>query len=291
MKRYILFVFCIILAACKDSNDTPDAYGNFECEETMISSEVNGKLLLFELQEGSVVDSGVLVGLVDTTDLVLKKEQLKAQKEVVSAKSAGIISQVEVQEQQKINLLVDKARIEKLLQENAATKKQLDDIEGNLKVIDKQILSIATQNAGIINEMNSLEKQIAQTDLAISKCKIVNPLKGTILNKFVQKNELVVMGKVLYKIADLEYLYFRGYISENQLLSVKIGQQVEVNVDGSQGDIKKYPGTLIWISSVAEFTPKVIQTREERVNLVYAIKIKVKNDGSLKIGMPGEVIF
>ncbi len=281
----------VFLAACSGKNNKSDAYGNFEADEVIISSEVSGKLIRFTLEEGNVIDSGQLIGLVDTTDLQLKKEQLMAQKNAISSKSGNIASQIEVQQQQKNNLLIDKARIEKLLKDGAATKKQLDDINGNINLVDKQILSIQTQNSSVVNEILGLDKQIAQIDQNIKKSHLVNPITGTVLDKYMQQNELVTPGKSLYKIADLSTIYLRVYVSESQLSAVKLGGKVEVLIDKGKDEMGKYEGTVTWISSTAEFTPKIIQTKEERVNLVYAVKVKVKNDGAMKIGMPGEVNF
>jgi HlyD family secretion protein len=281
----------IFLAACSGKNKKSDAYGNFEADEVIISSEVSGKLISFDLEEGNVIDSGKLIGLVDTTDLQLKKEQLMAQRNAIATKSPNIASQIEVQKQQKSNLLVDKARLEKLFKDGAATKKQLDDINAAINLVDKQILSIQTQNNSVGDEVMGLEKQIAQIDQNIKKCHLVNPVKGTVLDKYMMQNELVTPGKSLYKIADLSTIYLRVYVSESQLSAVKLGGIVEVLIDKGKDEFSKYEGSITWVSSTAEFTPKIIQTKEERVNLVYAVKVKVKNDGALKIGMPGEVNF
>ena len=226
-------------------------------------------------------------------DNVKEKESKMSEhlKNVISAKTGNIASQIEVQQQQKNNLLIDKARIEKLLKDGAATKKQLDDINGSINLVDKQILSIQTQNPGVANEIMGLFKQIAQIEETIKKCHLINPIKGTILDKYMMQDELVTPGKSLYKIADLSTITLRVYISESQLSAVKLGQKVEILIDKGNKEMGKYEGVVAWISSTAEFTPKIIQTKEERVNLVYAMKVKVKNDGALKIGMPGEVNF
>jgi HlyD family secretion protein len=207
----------------------------------------------------------------------------------VASRSASVFSQIDVQKQQKQNLLVDKARIEKLYKDGAATKKQLDDINGAISMVDKQILSIETQNAPVISDMASIDKQIAQVDESLRKCRVLNPVNGTVLDKYAEAGEITTVGKALYKIADLSTLELRVYVSGEQLPSVKIGGKTDVIIDGK--NTAPLEGTISWISSTAEFTPKIIQTKEERVNLVYAVKISVKNDGSLKIGMPGEVKF
>jgi HlyD family secretion protein len=291
MKKLAIISAMVFLTACSGKNNKSDAYGNFEADEVIISSEVSGKLISFTLEEGNVIDSGKQIGLVDTTDLQLKKEQLMAQKNAISSKSGNIASQIEVQQQQKKNLLIDKARIEKLLKDGAATKKQLDDVNGGINLVDKQILSIQTQNSSVVNEILGLDKQIAQIEQNIRKSHLTNPVKGTVLDKYMQQNELVTPGKSLYKIADLSTIYLRVYVSESQLSAVKLGAKTEVLIDKGKDDFSKYEGIVTWVSSTAEFTPKIIQTKEERVNLVYAVKVKVKNDGALKIGMPGEVNF
>jgi len=291
MKKYLCIISIALLTACSGRNDKSDAYGNFEADETIISSEVSGKIIQLDLEEGQEIKAGTIVGIIDTTDYQLKKEQLTAQKNAIASKSGNIASQIEVQQQQKNNLLIDKARIEKLYKDGAATKKQLDDINGSISMVDKQIQSIQTQNGSVADEILAIVKQIDQISQTIKKCYLSCPVSGTILNKYIEQNELVIPGKSLYKIADLSSVFLRAYISESQLANVKLGQKVEVLIDKGEDNTAKYEGTVTWISSTAEFTPKIIQTKEERVNLVYAIKIKVKNDGALKIGMPGEVNF
>jgi len=291
MKKYLFIISIALLTACSGKKDKADAYGNFEADEIIISSEVSGRILQLNLEEGQELKEGTLVGIVDTTDYQLKKEQLMAQKNAISSKSGNIASQIEVQQQQKNNLLIEKARIEKLYKDGAATKKQLDDINGSISLVDKQILSIQTQNGSVADEILAIIKQIDQVSQNIKKCYLTVPAGGTVLGKYIQPNELVVPGKSLYKIADLSNVFLRAYVSESQLATVKLGQTVEVLIDKGEDNTATYAGTVTWVSSTAEFTPKIIQTKEERVNLVYAIKIKVKNDGALKIGMPGEVTF
>lgn len=291
MKKYLMILGLLLLAACSGKDEKSDAYGNFEAEEIILSSEVNGKIVELNFEEGQELKAGTQIGLVDTTDYQLKKEQLMAQRMAVSTRSSNIASQANVQREQRANLVTDRNRIEKLFKDGAATKKQLDDINGAISVIDKQISATETQNAGVAGEMEALEKQIEQLDQQLARCHLVCPVSGTVLTKYIQPNELVVPGKSLYKIADMSQVFLRAYISESQLSEVRLGQKVKVLIDQGDGNMKTYDGTVTWISSSAEFTPKVIQTREERVNLVYAMKIKVPNDGALKIGMPGEVKF
>jgi len=291
MKKLFFLICAIALSGCTLKDNKSDAYGNFEAVETIISPEVNGKILFINAEEGSMVEAGKLVALIDTADFQLKKEQLIAQKRATESRSANIFSQIEVQNQQKSNLLIDKARIEKLLKEGAATQKQLDDIEGAINLVDKQIASTNSQNVSVTSEMSVIEKQIKQIDENIKKCYIINPITGTILERYAEPFELTAQGKSLYKIADISFLYLKVYITGSQLPLIKLGQKVEIMVDGPDKTLNKHEGEITWISSSAEFTPKIIQTKEERVNLVYAVKIKTKNDGTLKIGMPGEVVF
>lgn len=291
MKRILLFFTIYLLFSCNGNKKASDAYGNFEATEVNVSSEVNGKIFKMNVTEGQLLDSGIISVMIDSADWILKRDQLNAQKNVISSKYSNISAQVEVQQQQLTNLNIEKIRLEKLLKDGAATSKQLDDIKASLNVIEKQINSIQAQGISIPAELESVNKQILQLELTIRRCNIRNPIKGIVLNKFAEQSEIAMPGKALYKIADMDNMYIRVYVSETQLSEIKIGQKVEVLIDKGKKDYKKYEGTISWISSSAEFTPKIIQTKEERVNLVYAVKILVKNDGYLKIGMPGEVNF
>lgn len=294
--RKIVLTITILLSltlffSCHKEEKKADAYGNFEAIETIISAEANGKLLYLNVNEGEEINEGDLVAIIDTMQLYLKKMQLQAQKKAVSSKYKISSSQAEViREQLKVSE-VEKKRIENLLKENAASPKQLDDIIGSMRVLEKQINSVLSQNSTISGELATLDVQIKQINDQIEKCIIKNPMRGTVIMKLAEPNEIVSFGKPLYKIANLEEMELRVFVSGNQLSEIKIGQQVKVYIDIGKESMKEYEGTIIWISSKAEFTPKIIQTKEERVNLVYAVKIKVKNDGSIKIGMPAEVIF
>jgi len=279
------------LSACTKQVKLSDAYGNFEAVQVTVSAESAGKIYFISVEEGSQPDSGGIVALVDTTDLHLKKLQLQAQKKAVATKKSSIASQVEVQLQQKANLMLDKKRLTNLIAEKAATPKQLDDINGAIELVDKQMASTNTQNAGISEEMEVMERQIAQVNESIRKCYIRNPVKGTVLSKFAEAGEIASPGRALYKIADLSVMELKVYISGSQLPDVKQGQEVEVLIDADKKSNRKLNGVVSWISPKAEFTPKIIQTKEERVNLVYGVKIRVPNDGSLKIAMPAEVNF
>jgi HlyD family secretion protein len=282
-------VFC--LSACSDKNGKADAYGNFETIEVLVSSEIQGKLVKFAIEEGQTYKAGDIAGLIDTIQLALKRDQLIAQRRGSATKIANILSQIDVQEEQKRTLLIDKDRTEKLLKDNAAPVKQLDDINGKIKVIVSQIASIKTQNAAVIDELTAMDKQIDQTRDQLNRCKIVNPINGTVLEKYIEPSEITTPGKALYKIADMDQMILRVYVSGAQLPSIKIGQKVKVMIDKNEKENQDMEGIITWVSPQAEFTPKIIQTKEDRVNLVYAVKVTVKNDGRLKIGMPGEVKF
>ncbi|HEY4618656.1 MAG TPA: HlyD family efflux transporter periplasmic adaptor subunit [Flavobacterium sp.] len=288
MKKTITLLILLGLLSCNNNNDKADGYGNFEATEITISAEANGKIEFLNLEEGSVLEPNLLVGLIDTTQLYLNKQQLIASRNTVYSKSKNVLSQDDVLQEQLKTTLIEKRRIENMFAENAATKRQLDEIDGKVNVLKEQIKSVRTQNAPITNEAKSIDVQIEKIEDQIQKSKIINPVKGTVLAKYAEPNEITAFGKPLYKIADISEMTLRVYVSETQLPKIKIGQNVTVKID-SGTEMKPYPGTISWISSSAEFTPKIIQTKEERVNLVYAVKATVKNDGSLKIGMPAEM--
>jgi len=291
-KTNLIYLLVIgILAGCSDRANLSDAYGNFEVDDVIISSEANGKLIEFNVEEGKKIKENLLAGVIDTTNLVLQRKQLMAQTVAVSSKIANIEAQIKVQEQQKKNLLVDKHRIENLIKDGAATQKQLDDINGAIDLVESQIASIQTQYTAVTTELEVIKIQIAQVDESIAKCLIYNPMDGVVLEKYAEQNEVTAFGKPLYKIADMDEMILRVYVSGAQLPQIQIGQEVEVLIDEDKKSNRSLAGKVFWISETAEFTPKIIQTKEERVNMVYAVKVRVKNDGRLKIGMPGEVNF
>ncbi|WPR71025.1 HlyD family efflux transporter periplasmic adaptor subunit [Flavobacterium sp. NG2] len=290
MKKAITFLILTALLACSKNNDKADGYGNFEATEVMVSAEANGKIKELHLEEGSILEANTIVGIIDTIQLHYSKEQLKAAAQTINSKSANVLSQKSVLYAQLQTALIEKKRIQNMFNENAATQRQVDEINGKVSVLNEQIKSINTQNAPITNENKSIAVQIEKINDQIEKSKITNPIKGTVLTKFAQPNEITTFGKPLYKIADISQMNLRVYISETQLPNIKIGQKLTVKID-TTNEMKSYEGIVSWISSQAEFTPKTIQTKEERVNLVYAVKVLVKNDGSLKIGMPAEVWF
>jgi HlyD family secretion protein len=289
MKKISIIILATIgLISCNKNNDKADGYGNFEATEVTISAEANGEIEYLKLEEGDVLEPNNQVGLIDTTQLHFNKQQLIASKSTVYSKSENVLSQIKVLQEQLKNTLIEKKRIQNMFAENAATKRQVDEIDGKVSVIQEQIKSVQTQNAPIVNEVKSIDVQIEKINDQIEKSKIINPIKGTVLSKYAEPNEVTAFGKPIYKIADISEMTLRVYISETQLSNIKIGQNVTVKID-SENEMKSFPGTISWIASSAEFTPKVIQTKEERVNLVYAVKVNVKNDGSLKIGMPAEM--
>jgi HlyD family secretion protein len=293
--RPLLFLGVAGLAfSCSGNDDKADAYGNFEAVEVIISSEATGKILSLKLEEGDKLVSDTQVGLIDTMQLFLSKKQLLASIAALRSKTQNVKVQLDVLENQKENLQREVKRAEKLLAENATTQKQYDDLSGQLSVVESQIIATKSQlntaNTGLLSEISPLQVRIEQIDDQIKKSVIVNPAPGTVLSKFAYENEVTAFGKPLYKVADLENITLKAYVGGNQLADLKIGNEVKVIIDQDNAE-KTMTGTVSWISSTAEFTPKVIQTKEERVSLVYAFKVLVKNDGTLKIGMPGEVYF
>lgn len=291
MKRISIIITQVllfgVLVSCSDEQKA-DGYGNFEATEITVSAEANGKIKYLNLEEGVLLEKGELVGIIDTLQLHYNKKQLRASKRSVSSKSRNVLSQIGVLEEQLKTAKNERDRINKMYEEEAATKRQLDEVQGRVSVLEQQIKSVETQNAPILNELETLDVQIAKTQDQIEKSKIINPVKGTVLSKYAEPGEITAFGRPIYKIADLDEMTLRVFISETQLSDVNIGEEVNVKIDAAE-EMKTFPGKISWISSSAEFTPKIIQTKDERVNLVYAVKILVKNDGSLKIGMPAEM--
>jgi HlyD family secretion protein len=310
MRNYLVLAFCFLfLFACHSKKEVFDASGSFETDEVIVSSQLSGQLISFIVNEGDSLSQGQVVGSVDAENINLQKEQVEASIESLSEKTTNVNPQVEllqdqlrVQETQLNNLLHERARIERLVKADAATGKQLDDITNQVEVARKQMevtrqqiavqkSNVATQNRGILSESKPLQKRAAQLQEQLSKSKIINPINGVVITKYSEPGEITSAGKALYKIADLSYLTLRAYITGSQLSQIKLNQPVTVLIDDGKDGYKNYQGIVKWISDKAEFTPKTIQTKEERANLVYPIKIKVKNDGFLKIGMYGEVKF
>jgi HlyD family secretion protein len=284
-------IFLAVASACGKSEKDADAYGNFEADEVIVSAQSQGTLIFLNVNEGDVLDSGQLVGKTDTVATSIKMNQMVAQQSVINARLQNLEAQLRVQDEQRINIVREVNRIEKLKQEEAATAQQYDDIVGKLKVLDSQTEALRTQKNIIAGERSVLMAQIEDVKNLKEKCRIINPIKGIVLEKYTEANELVSPGKALYKIANTGRMELKVYVSGEQLPSIALGDSAEVMIDSAGGNLHKIPGIVSWISSQVEFTPKIIQTREERVNMVYAIKVSVMNDGHLKIGMPGEVLF
>jgi HlyD family secretion protein len=310
MKR--IFKMSILVASlaamsCSNNGNGHDASGTFEANEVIVSSEMAGKILSFNVEEGMQLAKDSIIGAVDASNINLQQEQVEATINALNEKTADASPQVQllqnqlaVQQSQLDNFLHEKTRIENLIKADAATGKQLDDVNAQIDVVRKsmgvtqqqvsvQKNNIATQNRSILSEAEPLRKRIAQLKDQEQRANIVNPVSGTVITKYAEPGEITSAGKALYKIADLSSLNLRAYVTGVQLPKIKLGQPVKVMIDEGAKKYKEYSGTIIWISDKAEFTPKTIQTKEERANLVYAIKVKVKNDGYLKIGMYGEV--
>jgi HlyD family secretion protein len=292
---YLLAFISLLTISCAQTDSEFDATGNFEADEVIISAEAAGKILRLDIEEGSELKSQSAIGLIDTTQLYLKKKQLEYSIRAVNAKQPNATIQLAAIQEQIETAKREKKRVENLLKDDAATQKQLDDINSQLDLLQRQYsatqstLNITKQS--LQSETLPLQAQLEQVQDQIKKSQIINPINGTVLTLFAKQNEVVTPGKALYKIADLSTIILRAYISGNQLSQIKLGQSVTVLVDAANDEYKKYTGTISWVSDKAEFTPKTIQTKEERANLVYAIKIDVKNDGYLKLGMYGEVKF
>ncbi len=292
MKNVFLGILTAILVwGCSQKDTNSDAYGNFEANPVIVSSETSGKVLQFNLTQGMRVTQGTIVAVMDTTQAVLNKQQRLAQMAAVEAKRSSIAAQVAVFEEQIRNLETNKNRIQNMLNDGAATQQQLDDINGQINVLRKQTQSTQSQYTSILRETEVLKTQLMTVEEQISRCYIRNPVEGTVLETYIEKGELAVTGKALYKIANTDQLTLKVYVSGAQLPAVKTGETVTVIIDKNKTENQHLEGTVSWISPQAEFTPKIIQTKEERVKLVYAVKVEVKNDGRLKIGMPGEVVF
>ena len=281
----------LAILSCNRQKDASDAFGNFEADDQLVSSEIAGKLLTCNFEEGMTLTKGAEIATVDTVPLVLQIAQLESQMTTIQAHKQSVRTQVAVIEQQKKNLDKDKARIINMFKDGAATQKQVDDVTGNLEVFEKQIGNTRTQDQVLAGEAEVVVTQLAQLRDKINRCHILSPINGLVLESYKKAGELVGQGQSLCRVADVSTLNLRVYISGDQLSHIKIGQKVKVLIDDTAAKNKALEGTVSWISSEAEFTPKIIQTKVERVKLVYAVKIKVPNDGALKIGMPGEMKF
>lgn len=305
----LLFVTALFFTSCKSGNGDFDATGTFEADEIIVSSETAGRILQFDASEGSLLKKGELTVLIDTSSLVLQSEQVAASIQSLSEKTTSLApyiqtleQQVEVQKTLKRTAERERNRVSNLVKEDAATQKQLDDAQSQFEIamsqlalaerqLEQQKNTINTQNRSILSEQEPLAKRKAQVDDQLNRTQVLSPIDGTLLLKYAEAGEVTSPGKALYKIANLSSMNLRAYISGDQLSTVKLGQKVKVFIDKGKDEYKEINGTLTWISDKAEFTPKTIQTKEERAHLVYAVKIKVTNDGEIKLGMYGEVKF
>lgn len=309
MKKIVLLItITFLFFGCKKEAEY-DASGNFEADEVIVSAQQNGVLLSYAIEEGSQLKAGDKVGQIDMRTTELQKEQIEASINALSQKTVNPNDQTElvrrqlaVQEAQLEQQLRERTRTQNLVKADAATQKQLDDLIAAIDQLKKQIAvtkqqltlntyNTNTQNRSILSEKAPLEKSVAQYQEQLNKGQVINPINGMVLANYALQGELQVIGKPIYKIANTDVLNLRAYITGTQLPQVKTGQEVKVRIDQGEDKYKEYPGTIIWISNKSEFSPKTIQTKDERANLVYAIKVKVKNDGYLKIGMYGEVLW
>lgn len=281
----------LLTISCDDQGELADAYGNIETDEVLISAQGTGQLQYFNVEEGQSLESDEQLGLVDTLPLFIQKKELSAQKEVLKAQSGQLYAQVEVLNKEMDNLIREEKRVARLLKVDAATTKQQDDIEGNIAVVKSKIRSIEAQDPALFAQLQAIEAKELLLEDNIRKSMVINPRKGVVLTKFAEAGEWVAHGKPLYKVGDLESVYARVYVTGTQLAELRIGQKVKVNYDLADGSLGDYEGVVSYISSKSEFTPKTIQTREERVDLVYAVKVRIQNDGRFKIGMPVEIRF
>ncbi len=293
-RLHIVFmsILSILMIGGCANDEKSDAYGQFEAVETTISAKTSGELLSFTVSEGATIAVGKEVAVIDTVQLNLKQDELRSQREAAESKITTIDAEIAVQQQKLETAQKKLQRIRAMRKDNAATEQQLDDAEGNVQTMKKQIQSLQTQKKSVRAEIKSIDARFNQVEQQINDAHVINPVNGTVLTTFVEPHELVAQGQPLYQIANLDTLELRAYVSGAQLPLISFGQSVEVLVDKNAEENQQLNGKISWIASQAEFTPKMIQTKEERVTQVYAVKIKVPNpDGILKIGMPGEVNF
>lgn len=292
--KYLFWgISTLLIGSCSNKDIKNDASGTFEATEIIVSAEANGSILAFDLQEGQTLKTAQIVGYIDSLQLYLKIKQLRASYSAVESRRPDVKTQVASILQQIETAKTEKLRIESLLKANAANQKQLDDINAQIAMLEKQFdaqkTALENTNRSIGGESSALEIQMAQLEDQLQKCRIISPIDGTVLVKYAEKGEFAAMGKPLFKIADTENMFLRAYITSGQLTKIKVGQKVKVLAEFGDKENKEYEGIVTWISDKSEFTPKTIQTQDERANLVYAVKIAVKNDGFLKIGMYGGI--
>ncbi len=292
-KNIVYASIILLLTACGKGNGDYDASGVFETTEVIVSAEANGKIMQLNFIEGQQVEQGKPLGYIDTVQLYLKKMQLLTNTSAVKSGRVDVPRQIAAIKQQIVTQKNEQKRFENLVKANAANQKQLDDINAQILVLERQLTAqtelLENSNKNISEQSSGLEVQVAQINDQIQKSIISSPINGTILSKYAEQGELATQGRALFKVADIEHMFLRAYITASQLTQVKIGQAVKVYADFGEKEMKEYSGTITWISDKSEFTPKTIQTRDERANLVYAVKVAVKNDGYLKYGMYGEL--
>lgn len=296
MKRSFAYPLLVLLAAsCVEGNKAYDASGVFESTEVTVSAEGNGKILSLDLQEGDRLEAGQIVGCIDTVQLHLSEIQLEASRRAVGSGRLDISRQIAALESQIGKQRQELDRFTKLEKAGASNRKQVEDIQAQIETLERQLAaqeeSLNSSNRNVSGQADALEAQIEQIRDRIRKCVITSPVAGTVLAKYSEAGEFAALGRALFKVADIDNIRLRAYITADQLTALKLGQQVRVFADQGSSGRKEYAGTLIWISDKAEFTPKTIQTRDERANLVYAVKIAVKNDGLIKLGMYGDIKF
>ena len=291
--HHAILIAILMLASCTGTGHEYDASGIFETTEVTISAQGTGEIMQFNIMEGQTVKAGQTIGYIDTLQLALKREELLGNLQTTHSRYYDVERQIASLKQQIATQKHEQQRFENLVRDNAANRKQWDDIHANIAVLEKQLAAqtetLEKGNQSINGQVRTLKAQIAQVEDQMRRCVITAPASGTILSKYAEPGELASTGRALFKLGDLENMYLRAYVVAPQLTTLKIGQQVRVFADEGEKGRREYAGTVSWISDQAEFTPKTIQTRDERANLVYAVKIAVRNDGFIKRGMYGEV--
>jgi HlyD family secretion protein len=289
--RSLIFIAVLALAGCKTKTDVADAYGNFEATEVIISAETSGRILKFDVKEGSLVEKGSILAVIDTTLLWLQKGEIDAGIKSVRTRMGTINAQNDIINQQIENIKVNIGRVEKMVKDDAATLKQLDDLTGQEAVFQKQVAANNTQKVSVAAELTVYDSKKATLNEQLRRSSVRSPLAGTLIEKYSEPGEVIAAGRPLAKIADMSVMKLKAYVSGAQIGKIKTGQQCNVRIDDGNKGYRSFTGIISYISEKAEFTPKIIQTKEERVTLVYSVNIDVENDGSLKSGMPGEAIF
>jgi len=295
MKKIMVLAAVLALAACTSNKDGYDAEGIFESDEITVSAETNGRILQFDVREGDVVEPGNILGLIDSTQLYLSLCQLNENTKSLRSNAPDVKVQLEALQQQLAKCKTERDRIDRLVADGAAPKKNLEDLDSQIEILNAQIKAqesvLTKSNSSIDAQGSSLDFQRLQIEDQLSKCSITSPVAGTILAKYMNAGEFASAGRPLFKVADLEHLRLKVYVQSSQLSNIKLGQQVKVFADFGGDNVREYPGTISWISPKSEFTPKFVQTSDERENLVYAVKVDVLNDGYIKLGMYGGIRY